>query len=118
MNTVYTQQELSAMDCKDISSPIALDNSHINRQLSVLPQWKLIQDSKESSDSFIFRTLHFASYEATLLKVNAIASIAQQQNHHPELIVNFDSCEIRFNTHSAKGISLLDFICAAKVDEL
>jgi 4a-hydroxytetrahydrobiopterin dehydratase len=40
------------------------------------------------------------------------------EDHHPDLRVQFDRCVVRFSTHSAGGISMNDFICAAKADAL
>ncbi len=50
--------------------------------------------------------------------VNQVAEIANQENHHPSLQVGFNTCEVRFSTHSCRGLSQNDFICAAKVDRL
>ena len=50
--------------------------------------------------------------------VNALAWIAHVEDHHPDLAVSYSRCTVRFNTHSVGGISINDFICAAKVDAL
>ena len=50
--------------------------------------------------------------------VNAVAWVAHVEDHHPELLVSYGGCRVRFNTHSVGGISVNDFICAAKVDAL
>ena len=50
--------------------------------------------------------------------VNAVAYLAEQQNHHPELLVGYGSCSVRFNTHDVQGITHSDFACAALVDAL
>lgn len=50
--------------------------------------------------------------------VNAVAEIAHQENHHPNLQVGFNTCEVRFTTRSCQGLSQNDFICAAKIDRL
>jgi 4a-hydroxytetrahydrobiopterin dehydratase len=50
--------------------------------------------------------------------VNAVAWIAQQEDHGPDLFVNWTTCRVRFNTHDVQGLSLNDFICAAKVNAL
>ena len=47
-----------------------------------------------------------------------MAWIAQQEDHGPDLFLNWTTCRVRFNTHDVKGLSLNDFICAAKVDAL
>ncbi len=50
--------------------------------------------------------------------MNALAWIANAEDHHPDLAVSYSRCVVRFNTHSVQGISVNDFICAAKVDAL
>lgn len=49
---------------------------------------------------------------------NAIAWIANQENHHPDLQVTYQRCTVSFTTHAINGLSENDFICAAKVDRL
>ena len=50
--------------------------------------------------------------------VDALAWMCHVEDHHPDLAVRFDHCVVRFSTHSAGGISVNDFICAAKADAL
>ncbi|HTJ06522.1 MAG TPA: 4a-hydroxytetrahydrobiopterin dehydratase, partial [Caldimonas sp.] len=50
--------------------------------------------------------------------VDALAWQCHVEDHHPELHVQYDRCRVRFSTHSAGGISMNDFICAAKADAL
>ena len=50
--------------------------------------------------------------------MNALAWIANTEDHHPDLAVSYDRCVVRFNTHSVNGVSINDFICAAKADAL
>ncbi len=64
------------------------------------------------------RRFHFKDFRQTMAFVNAVARIAHQENHHPSLQVGFNTCEVRFNTHSCQGLSQNDFICAARVDRL
>jgi 4a-hydroxytetrahydrobiopterin dehydratase len=68
------------------------------------------------------RSFGFADYYKTLAFVNALAYIAHEQDHHPELTVTYNRCAVRYDTHSVNngkgGLSVNDFICAAKVDAL
>lgn len=66
----------------------------------------------------IVKRYDFANYHETLAFVNALAWIAHREDHHPELTVTYNRCVVRFDTHSVGGISINDFICAAKVDAL
>ena len=83
--------------------------------LAKLSGWKLHGDG---SDVAIEKTFAFKNYLRTMAFVNAIAYIAEQQNHHPELLVRYNTCSVRFNTHDVQGITQSDFACAALVDAL
>lgn len=88
-----------------------MNAAEIERHLAAAPGWAL-------AGGFIERRFAFADYHRTLAFVNALAWIAHAEDHHPELVVTYNQCTVRFNTHSVGGISINDFICAAKVDAL
>ena len=73
--------------------------------------WRLIDGALE-------KTFSFKNYHETIGFVNAIAFIANAEDHHPDLAVSYGQCTIRFNTHEVNGISVSDFFCASKVDAL
>ncbi|HEY9150705.1 MAG TPA: 4a-hydroxytetrahydrobiopterin dehydratase, partial [Gammaproteobacteria bacterium] len=60
----------------------------------------------------------FKNYYQTIAFVNALAWIANQEDHHPDLEVSYNRCTVHFSTHSIGGLSLNDFICAARLDAL
>lgn len=66
----------------------------------------------------IRKIVHFEDYYRTMAFVNALAFIAHREDHHPDLGVHYNRCEIRFSTHDVGGLSFNDFICAAKIDRL
>lgn len=66
----------------------------------------------------IERVVRFKDYYQTIAFVNAVAFIANQEDHHPALNVTYDACRITFDTHTVGGLSRNDFICAAKIDRL
>ena len=66
----------------------------------------------------ISRAVSCKDFHETMALVNAIADIAHQQNHHPNLVVGYDHCHITFSTHAIGGLSENDFICARLVDGL
>jgi 4a-hydroxytetrahydrobiopterin dehydratase len=72
----------------------------------------------EYRNGALVRTYRFKNYYRTLAFVNAVGWIAHQEDHHPELVVSYKTCEVRYRTHAIGGISENDFICAAKVDRL
>ncbi len=75
--------------------------------------WKLDEDGKS-----IRRERKFKNFYHTMSFVNAVAHIANTEDHHPDLEVGYGYCRIKFNTHAIGGLSENDFICAAKVDAL
>ncbi len=94
----------------------ALSATEIVSQLSKLNGeqplgWRLIDGALEKS--FRFKDFHHS-----IGFVNAVAFIANAENHHPDLAVSFNQCTVRFSTHDVNGISVSDFLCASKVDAL
>jgi len=94
----------------------ALSATEIVSQLSKLNGeqpvgWRLMDGALEKS--FQFKDFHHS-----IGFVNAVAFIANAENHHPDLAVSFSQCTVRFNTHDVNGISASDFVCASKVDAL
>ena len=93
----------------------ALTDAEIKEHLAAVDNWAL-QDGK------IVKTFVFKNYYETLAFVNAIAWVIHADDHHPELIVTYNRCVVRFDTHSVNsgkgGISENDFISAAKVDAI
>jgi 4a-hydroxytetrahydrobiopterin dehydratase len=82
-----------------------------SRHLRALPGWTLEGDAIE-------KTFRFADYAATIAFVNAVAAIAQREDHHPDLSVHYDHCTVTWSTHSAGGVTMNDIVCAAQVDDL
>lgn len=93
----------------------ALTPIEVVTRLASAPGWQL---SGDGADVAIEKTYTFANYYETISFVNALAFIANAQDHHPDLSVHYNRCVVRFNTHDVKGISETDFTCAAAVDAL
>ena len=93
----------------------ALGPSEIVSRLAALAGWQLTGDGP---DVAIEKTYRFANYYETISFVNAVAFIANAQDHHPDLSVHYNRCVVRFNTHDVKGLSQTDFECAEQVDAL
>lgn len=88
-----------------------MTQAQIDAGLSGLPGWT-------QSDGCIIKTFSFASYARTMAFVNAVAAIAEREDHHPDMLVGYDSCRVSYSTHSVGGISENDFICAAGIEAL
>ena len=75
--------------------------------------WQLAADAKS-----VGREFRFVDFYRTMSFVNAIAHIANIEDHHPDLEVGYNYCRVRYSTHSIGGLSENDFICAAKIDRI
>lgn len=66
----------------------------------------------------ISRVFRFGDYYETIAFVNGVALVAHRQDHHPDMRVSYNRCEVSYSTHSIGGLSENDFICAARIDRL
>ena len=90
-----------------------LGQARIAELMPQLPGWELAEEGRA-----LLRTFAFKDYLHTLAFVNALAWIAHREDHHPDLSVHYDRCEVRYSTHDVGGLSENDFICAARADAL
>ena len=98
--------------CRPVpASTPPLAQAQIDAALTRLPGW-------EHKDGAIAKTFSFGAYADTIVFVNAVAGIAQREDHHPDMQVGYDRCRIAYRTHSVRGISENDFICASKIEAL
>lgn len=74
--------------------------------------------SVNAQHTAIKRSFSFKNFYETMAFVNAIAWIANTENHHPDLELGYNYCHVTFMTHALNGLSHNDFICAAKIDAL
>ena len=106
---------LAQKKCKPCEGGVApLTREAAERLLASLEHgWQLTADHKS-----IRRELAFKDFYRTMSFVNAVAHVANIEDHHPDLEVGYNYCRIRFTTHAIQGLSENDFICAAKIDQI
>ncbi|MEN7343361.1 MAG: 4a-hydroxytetrahydrobiopterin dehydratase [Pseudomonadota bacterium] len=75
--------------------------------------WSLTDDGRA-----LQREIVFPGYSRTLAFVNAVGWIANVEGHHPLIRFGYGFCEIIWTTNAIHGLSVNDFICAAKTDYL
>ncbi|WP_116964098.1 4a-hydroxytetrahydrobiopterin dehydratase [Fastidiosibacter lacustris] len=92
---------------------VPLNQKEAKQYLINLPKWQLSPCGKK-----ITCTFEFKGFYRTMSFVNAVAWIANNEGHHPDMEVSFNRCIIHFTTHSVDGLTENDFICAAKIDAL
>ncbi len=105
---------LHQLHCQTYSEgSLSLSDEACQAYLKDFPHWQLGQNPKH-----IFREFKFDNYYQTIAFVNALAFMAHREDHHPDLEVHYDRCRVQYSTHSVKGLSLNDFICAAQLDAI
>ncbi len=95
----------------EAKTPLLTDQEIAAHLQEISSEWQLSEDNKSIS-----RTFKFKNYYDTMAFVNVVAMVAHRQDHHPDMTVTYNTCRVEFSTHSVGGLSLNDFICAAKVD--
>ncbi len=107
--------DLSSKHCESCEGiGAALNSEQVHNLMPQLHKGWTVEDDNR----IIKRSYSFKNFYETMAFVNAIAWIANTENHHPDLEVGYNYCHVRFMTHALKGLSHNDFICAAKLDKL
>jgi 4a-hydroxytetrahydrobiopterin dehydratase len=75
--------------------------------------WKIVEDGKA-----LKREFKFADFYRAMSFVNAVAHVANAEDHHPDIECGWGYVRIRYQTHAIGGLHENDFICAAKIDNL
>ena len=88
-----------------------LNNTAIATELAKLDGWSRDVDS-------ISKTYRFNNYHDTIAFINATAWISHREDHHPDITLGYNQCTVVYTTHSVVGLSVNDFVCAAKIDAL
>ena len=108
-------KELSAkkcVPCEGRMPPLTPAKAKLLRK-QLHKDWHLAKDGNS-----LQRSLKFKDFYRTMSFVNAVAHIANIEDHHPDMEFGYGYCRITYSTHSIGGLSPNDFICAAKVDRL
>jgi 4a-hydroxytetrahydrobiopterin dehydratase len=98
------------------AKPITKSTPPLSRQEVVLllreiPDWSL-------GERTIGREFIFKDFRAAVDFVNSVASLANKQDHHPDIFISYNKVQLTLSTHKIGGLTLNDFIVAAKIDAL
>jgi 4a-hydroxytetrahydrobiopterin dehydratase len=103
---------LTTRRCKPCEGGILpLSGEAVKSYLAEIPGW-------EAAENTITKQFDFKNFYQTMAFVNAVAWIAHGEDHHPEMVISYRYCRVRYTTHAIGGLSENDFICAAKVNSL
>ena len=110
MNT--TVNDLATKQCKPCEGAMPpLSQEEITQLMRQLDGWSYHEKT-------IRKEFSFKNYYQTMAFVNAIAWISHREDHHPDITVGYNKCQVEYTTHAIGGLSENDFICAAKIDTL
>ena len=107
--TVVTLAALAAQSCR-AGAPL-LASAELAPRLAVLAGWA-------HADGKLRKTFRLPDYYRTISFVNAIAWMANRQDHHPDMSVHYGHVVVDWSTHDAGGVTLNDCICAARTEQL
>jgi 4a-hydroxytetrahydrobiopterin dehydratase len=77
-----------------------------------VPQWRVV------NDHHLTRAFAFPDFKQALAFVNKVGNIAEEQGHHPDILLSWGKAQVTTWTHKIDGLTESDFILAAKIDRI
>ncbi len=90
-------------------------NEEIPDLMSQIPLWEIIEENNIKKLTCLFK---FSDYEQSLVFTNKVATLADEEDHHPQIILEWGKVRVIWWSHKIQGLHQNDFICAAKTDRL
>jgi len=81
------------------------------KHLEQIPSWKLVLNTLE-------KKFTFKNFKEAMVFINIVADIAENEGHHPDIFISYNKITLTLTTHAIKGLSVNDFIVAAKINAL
>lgn len=88
----------------------ALTPEEVHRLQSETPEWDVIENHH------ISRTFTFPDFRTALDYVNRLGALAEEEGHHPDILLAWGKVAVTIWTHKANGLTHSDFVLAAKID--
>lgn len=79
---------------------------------------KQVQEWTVVEEHHLVKTFKFPDFRKALEFTNRVGELAEEQGHHPDLLLAWGKVEVTLWTHAVNGLSESDFIMAAKIDRL
>ncbi len=76
-----------------------------------LPDWQIIENHH------LQRSYTFPDFQSALDFTNRVGAVAEQEDHHPDILLSWGKVALTIWTHKVNGLTENDFILAAKADE-
>ena len=97
-----------------IDAPKVTDEE-IPSLMSQIPLWEVIEENNIKKLTCLFK---FSDYEQSLVFTNKVATLADEEDHHPKITLEWGKVKVIWWSHKIQGLHQNDFICAAKTDRL
>ena len=109
----------SCVPCKGGVPPLTEDERR-PLLLQIDRDWSVFErpDEKHDSIALLARSYSFKNFAEAMSFANGVATIAEEQNHHPDLFIAWGRVGVEIWTHKIGGLTESDFIFAAKCDRL
>lgn len=97
-----------------------LSSESIDELLSKVHGWAVVEEShpNQQRKQYLNKHYRFPDFLSSVLFVQQLASVAEEQNHHPRIIIDYKKVTVEIYTHVVKALTENDFILAAKYDEI
>ena len=106
--------DLSVKKCTPCSGNTpSMSINEIKKNLTKINKWEL-NDNKE----MIFKKFKFNNFKKAISFTNQIGILAEEEGHHPDISLGWGYCLVLIHTHAINGLSINDFILAAKIDKI
>lgn len=105
--------ELKCVACR--GGEPKLTDAEIAELQPQVPEWKIVE---QDGVPRLERMFKFKNYAQSVDFTNRVAAIAEEQDHHPLIVLEWGRVTVQWWTHVVKGLHKNDFIMAAKTDEL
>jgi 4a-hydroxytetrahydrobiopterin dehydratase len=100
----------TCVPCKGGVPPLA--GRDLERLAKEVPEWRVV------NGHHITRAFKFPDFKQALAFVNKVGNLAEEQGHHPDIMLTWGKAEVTTWTHKIDGLTESDFILAAKIDRL
>nr|BBH93711.1 pterin-4-alpha-carbinolamine dehydratase [Thermogemmatispora argillosa] len=107
-------QDLAQMRCVPCrGGEPALTEAEISSLLTQIPGWQVVEVDGVKR---IEKTFRFDNFAHALAFTNAVGALAEEQDHHPQIVTEWGQVKVAFWTHAVGGLHQNDFIMAAKTE--
>jgi 4a-hydroxytetrahydrobiopterin dehydratase len=90
----------------------ALHGKELEKLHTAVPKWTVAQEHH------LHREYKFPDFKRALDFVNRVGALAEEQGHHPDILLAWGKAGVTLWTHKIDGLTESDFIMAAKIDKL